>query len=93
MDWKGISQKAQQDLLERIPAEWWIEKAKYQAVTNVTGIPRETGILTEKQLAITESTVIDLAKQLAARQLTAVEVLTAFAARTAIAHQLVGLLV
>lgn len=92
MSWKEISQKAQQEVLDKIPLEWRIEKAKYQALTNVIDVPRVTGILSEKQLSITELAVTELAKQIASRQLTAVEVLEAFAARTAIAHQLVSCL-
>lgn len=89
MSWKDISDKAQQEVLDRIPLKWRIDKTKYETLTNVIDVPRTAGILTEKQLVITELTVTELSAKISSRELKAVEVLEAFAARTAIAHQLV----
>lgn len=90
MDWVKVSDTAQSELLNLIPQKWRIEKQKYEDLTDVTNIPRTAGILTPRELFITELTVTELAPRLASKEFTAVEVLNAFAARTAIAHQLVS---
>ncbi|ODV96527.1 hypothetical protein PACTADRAFT_64844 [Pachysolen tannophilus NRRL Y-2460] len=53
---------------------------------DVTGIPAK--VLTESELAITESSGCDLVVKIAAGELSAVEVFKAFAKRATIAHQL-----
>lgn len=57
------------------------------------GVPKSCGILTSEELAITESSAVDLVSQLAAGKLTSVAVTTAFCKRAAIAHQLVSILI
>lgn len=52
-------------------------------------VPRDCGLLSEKELEITERTAVDLVKRLAKGELTAVEVTAAFCKRAAIAHQMV----
>jgi len=53
-------------------------------------IPRKSGLLSEKELAITEqNTVAELLAKLASGELTSLEVTTAFCKRAAIAQQLV----
>lgn len=91
MAWESISQAAQAKLLNSIPEKWKINGDKYKTFTDVTSVPRACGILTARQLMITDLTVTDLADRIALRQLKAVEVVEAFAAREAIAHQLVML--
>lgn len=54
------------------------------------GVPKSCGILTAGELAITESSAVDLVSQLAAGKLTSVAVTTAFCKRAAIAHQLLN---
>lgn len=90
MVWEQDAQEAQARVLNSIPPHWRIDKQRYAHLTDVTGVPRATGLLTPEQLKITESTVSELAQQLASQQLTAVTVLEAFATRAAIAHQLVS---
>lgn len=56
---------------------------------DVTGLPRDLGILTPEELEITENyDAVALAAAIAARKLTAVAVATAFSKRAIIAHQL-----
>ena len=56
-------------------------------------IPRRSGIMSEKEIEITESyTVSSLLKSIASGDLTASEVTLAFSKRAAIAHQLVSLI-
>ncbi|KAK5997451.1 Putative amidase [Cladobotryum mycophilum] len=61
--------------------------------TNVTGIPRESGILSPAEVDITEKyDATALAAAIASKELTAVAVATAFAKRAIIAHQLTSCL-
>lgn len=61
---------------------------------NVTGIPRESGILTEEELDITENyDAVALAEAIASKKFTAVAVAKAFAKRAIISHQLTCCLV
>ncbi|KAM7195530.1 amidase [Rhypophila sp. PSN 637] len=61
---------------------------------NVTGIPRECGILTEEELDITENyDAVALAEAIASKKFTAVAVAKAFSKRAIIAHQLTCCLV
>jgi amidase len=90
MSWEAVSKKAQADLLNSLPAKWTIDAVAFTAVTNVSQIPKTCGILSHRQIQITELTATELAKNIASGQLRAVEVLEAFAARAAISHQLVG---
>ncbi|KAK0713245.1 amidase signature domain-containing protein [Lasiosphaeria miniovina] len=63
------------------------------APRNVTAIPRECGLLTAEELAITENyDAVTLAEAMRTRKLTAVAVATAFAKRAIIAHQLTSCL-
>lgn len=81
---------AQAELLQSIPAKWRLDIDAYKDLTDVSRVPRECGLLTEKQLQITELNVTDLADRIASRRLKAVEVVEAFAGRAVIAHQLVS---
>ena len=56
---------------------------------NVTGVPRECGILTKDELEITENyDAVGLAEAIATKKFSAVAVATAFSKRAIIAHQL-----
>lgn len=73
----------------RLPADLIANPPK-----NVTNVPRECGILTPAEIAITENhDATALAEAIRAQKLTAVEVATAFAKRAIIAHQLTCCLV
>ncbi|KAM0539863.1 hypothetical protein ACHAO7_011759 [Fusarium culmorum] len=92
MSWKAIAKAAQAEVLDSIPAKWKLDTAKYQTLTDVTGVPRDCGILSDAQLSITDLTALEVVKRIESRELTAVQALEAFGARTAIAHQLVNCL-
>ena len=63
------------------------------APKNVTGIPRQSGLLSTRELSITEDyDAVALAQAMASRKLSAVEVATAFSKRALIAHQLTSCL-
>ncbi|CAH0027284.1 unnamed protein product [Clonostachys rhizophaga] len=92
VNWKGISERAQDELLQSIPTKWKIDRTQYAGLTNVSQVPVTCGLLSEKQIQITELTVTELAAQIRTRTLKATEVLEAFATRAVIAHQLVNCL-
>ncbi|ATY66222.1 general amidase [Cordyceps militaris] len=79
-----------QQLADRIPVALRLPHAVVAAAPrNVTDIPRTCGLLTPRELAITEDhDAVALAAALAARTYTAVEVAAAFCKRAAVAHQL-----
>jgi len=56
----------------------------------VMDFPAKSGIMSPEELAITESSAVDLVKKLAASELSSVAVTTAFCKRAALAHQLVS---
>lgn len=92
-EWKTISEKAKQILNDSIPTEWRIPKDKLPSddQLNVTGVPAQCGILSEKDLEITESYATDIVKKIAAGEWKAEDVTRAFCKRAAIAHQVVCL--
>lgn len=91
LDWTDIAAKAQTKLINSIPAKWRIphDKLPPDEQLDVTGFPRQSGMLTETELKITESFATEIVGTVAAGEWTAEEVATAFCKRAAIAHQLV----
>ncbi|PRQ71419.1 Amidase signature domain-containing protein [Rhodotorula toruloides] len=88
----AAAKREQRDAL--IPTEWHLSPdALAAAGDNVTGVPASCGILSGKELEITElDEVEELAKRIADKTYTAVEVATAFSKRAAIAQQLTNCL-
>ena len=98
--WEAKVAEKQRRCREAIPKEWLLPKTilstlqqPLQSSPNKIlelDIPRRSGILSKRELEITENyTVQALLKALAAGELTAVEVTVAFSKRAAIAQQLV----
>lgn len=90
-----VRKKLVDELCDSIPKEYHLPKTiidrfrEKDKPTDVTGIPATCGILTEKELSITEDyDATSLADAIANKKLTAVEVAKAFCKRAAIAHQL-----
>ncbi len=100
-DWETKAAERRQQLSNAIPGDWRLKPELLgelktpleQSDNNVLelGFCKRSGILSEKELGITESyKVSELLGALASGQLTALEVTTAFCKRAAIAHQLVN---
>ncbi len=92
MDWKEIARNAQRRALDAIPPAW---KLSSQALpteldARVIDTPSTCGLLTIRQLEITELTATELLSDVVEGKLTCVEVTEAFCIRSAIAHQLVS---
>ncbi|KAL4762550.1 ankyrin repeat protein [Aspergillus foveolatus] len=104
MEYSSIAQRKQDQLWERIPQEWRLAQDKIppgmhspaESVTNVQydrvnvmDIPRSCGLLSPKEIKITENwDITGLLSQIHSQSLTAKEVIQAFCKRAAIAHQL-----
>ncbi|KAJ5974609.1 Amidase [Penicillium waksmanii] len=91
-NWKALVQKKQAEVSAQIPSSWRLA-AEYTDISetasnNVIDIPRRCGILTPKQLDITENhDATSLLEKIHQQQLSAYEVTEAFCIRAAIAQQ------
>lgn len=95
-DWQGLVAAKRKRLDAQIPSEWRLSD-DFRASVPADGhlieadIARRSGILSDKELDITENfSAVELLKNLAERKLSAVDVTTAFCKRAAIAQQLVS---
>ncbi|KAJ6263610.1 Acetamidase [Drechslerella dactyloides] len=76
-----------------IPAEWRLKSLPDESVNDVRGIPRECGILTNREIEITETfDAVELAEKIRLRTYSCYEVALAFCKRAAIAQQLLNCL-
>ncbi|KAI7493968.1 acetamidase [Hortaea werneckii] len=93
-DWTDIAAKAQTRLRNSIPTELRIphHKLPKDDQLDVTGFPKECGLLTPEELKITESFATEIVGAIAAGEWTAEEVTRAFCKRAAVAHQLTNCL-
>ncbi|GFF34571.1 acetamidase [Aspergillus udagawae] len=102
-DWQHKVAQKQQECLQKIPAEWKIPESLLSSLRlplaeNKNDLiqgdtVRKSGILTERELQITEQyTVSGLLSALAEGRLTSLEVTLAFSKRAAVAQQLVNCL-
>lgn len=96
--WETKVVAKQQAAREKIPKEWLLPASVTDTLqfplsehaTNTMDIPRKSGIMSEKELEITEKyTVTELLVLLAKGDLSALEVTLAFSKRAALAQQLV----
>lgn len=89
--WQSIARRKQQEQSSAIPQTWTLKTRPAASRKNVSAIPRECGILSARELEITENyDATALVKELAAKRLKSVDVVTAFCKRAAIAQQLVS---
>ncbi|KIW34122.1 uncharacterized protein PV07_00918 [Cladophialophora immunda] len=85
--WKKDCAEARQALMDSIPPKWRLSNRPSESQTDVRSVPRTCGLLTERQLEITEQNASDLMPKLLDGRLSSAEVTEAFCARAAIAHQ------
>ncbi|KAJ6445380.1 histidine triad-like protein [Purpureocillium lavendulum] len=90
--WQDVAAAAQAAVVNAIPRRWHLAERPAPSVQDVRDIPAKCGLLTERQLTITEQRAHKLVSQLQAGELTSEEVTEAFCARAAIAHQCVNCL-
>ena len=53
-NWREHAAKKKQSVIDAIPQEWRIDVQKYADRDNVINVPEETGLLTSKELEITD---------------------------------------
>lgn len=98
VNWEVLAKQKREEVAAKIPAEWRLPStimAEFheKATINVLDVPRSSGILTPKELEITEQyDASDLIKLMASGALKSVDVVTAFCKRAAIAQQCVSCL-
>lgn len=91
--WKEIARRKQAERQSRIPKAWLLKSRLSSTSLSALHIPRESGILTSKELAITENyDATSLVEAIRARKYTAEEVTIAFCKRAAIAQQVTNCL-
>lgn len=88
MAWAELAADKKSRISDTIPKEWLIKDPPTEV--SVMSFPKESGIMSPEEMAITESSATDLVAKMASGQLTSVAVTTAFCKRAALAHQLVG---
>lgn len=91
-NWEAQAQICRDILEKSIQKQWLLPADKLPAPgrTNVIDIPRESGILTDKELLITETDATGLVEAMGKGTWTAEEVTIAFLKRATIGHQLVS---
>ncbi|GAB7361887.1 hypothetical protein MBLNU230_g1925t1 [Neophaeotheca triangularis] len=86
-NWRDIAARKQQERSARIPKEWRLEQSSLKDRLPIS-VPRECGLLSGNELAITENhDATSLLEALASGKLKSLDVTTAFCKRAAIAQQ------
>jgi len=92
--WPEIAATKRKATLDKIPEKWLLPKDKVppESQRNVIDVPRNSGVLTEREIIITEAGMADALQNLHSGKWTAKEVTEAICKRAAIAHQLTNCL-
>ena len=96
-DWKTVVAEKRAEVAKQIPEEWRLPSSILDTISpaadiNVIDVPATSGILTPKEVELTEKyDAVDLIAKMTSKELTSSEVTLAFCKRAAIAHQVVGL--
>ena len=89
LDWRKRCEDRREEQLRQIPKDWIITLPDSNRL-NVIQFPLECGLLSPREIDITENTDISvLLEKLATAEWSSVEVTTAYYKRAIIAHQLV----
>ncbi|KAH8681881.1 amidase signature domain-containing protein [Xylariales sp. PMI_506] len=90
--WQDIAARKQQQRAAKIPSEWVIPEALLPPAEEdfVQDFPVKSGLFTEQELLITESSASDVVAKIASGEWTALEVTKAVCKRTAVAQQLIN---
>jgi amidase len=88
MSWQERVADKKKRLDATIPDAWRIKDVPSTA--SVIDFPKGSGLLSEEELAITETSAVDLVQRMAVGVLTSVAVTTAFCKRAAMAQQLLN---
>jgi amidase len=89
-EWKVKTEKKRQALADCIPEDWRIAEIPISECPNVINVPETCGILTELEVAITNTTDVGhILQKIQSREWSAYDTTIAFCKRACIAHQLV----
>nr|BAB84516.1 acetamidase [Monascus purpureus] len=86
--WEERAADKRHRIEQSIPAEWKVKSLP--TADSVFDFPEKSGLLSEKEREITQSSATDLVAKLAKGELKSVDVTLAFCKRAALAHQLVN---
>lgn len=91
-NWDEEAKKARDVLSNSIPRQWLADPSKLPPADklNVEDFPRESGLLSEEDLTITDMSATALVSKMGRGELTAESVVTAFLRRATLGHQLVS---
>ncbi|EAW13376.1 fatty-acid amide hydrolase [Aspergillus clavatus NRRL 1] len=91
-NWEGQARKAKDLLQNSIPKQWLVSADKLPPADqkNVEDFPRKSGVLSDREISITEKSATALVAGMAAGMLTAEEVVVAFLKRAVLGHQLLN---
>ncbi|KAM6501200.1 general amidase [Amanita muscaria] len=90
--WEQLAQEKKRKTEALVPKEWILPNPPPSDQLDVSHVPDQCGLLTKKEIEITNSPVGILLANLASQIWSSVEVTTAFAKRAIIAHQLTNCL-
>jgi amidase len=90
--WQATVKEKRAEREAKLPTKWKIETGDLPSddVTDVIQLCRDRKWLTDTELIMTESTMVELAAAIKNKEYTAVQVVEAFAHRATIAQQLVN---
>ena len=94
-DWKDLVAQKRAEQAKALPQEWRLPSSILDTISatadiSVLDVPAKCGLLTDKELDITENyDAVDLIAKMAAKELSSFDVVQAFCKRAAIAHQVV----
>lgn len=93
--WEIQARKAKDILDNSIPKQWLLPQDKLPPADekNVVDFPRKSGLLSERELTITETSATALVAEMGEGKLSAEEVVVAFLKRSVLGHQLVYILI
>jgi amidase len=87
--WQEVAAEQQRVRDAAIPTEWILKNPPADTAVNVMDVPYTCGILTKRELELTDKDATELLELLAEGEVTSFEVTLAFCKRCAIAQQLV----
>ena len=88
-NWKDVVAEKRTRQAATMPKDWILSNLPPKETLNVIDFPEKCGLLSAKEIDITNSGVDVLLENMAKRIWSAVEVTTAFSKRAVVAHQLV----
>lgn len=92
MNWQSVAKAVKARIDDAIPTSYRLDPALIpkELDESVLDLPRKSGLLTARELKITESIAVELLQKIWSGVYTSVEVTQAFCKRAAIAHQVVS---